>query len=510
MNITGSIFRAYLKCPMKSWLRATGEPGTGNTYAEWLQTQEERYRLAAANRLLSGMRVGEDVLLPLDNRSDEGHFFAPGDLKAIKWRLAFDVTLSTKNETPRGRNDRGRVINHSTDTGEHDGVTAIITNRETNRYHAPIASYRFHGIERLPSEGPRKPIKFAPIRFALKNELDNEERMMLAFDGLVLSEILNRPVVEGKIIHGDKHTTLRLNISSMVGQVRTTVDKIIKLVSCHSPPELLLIRHCTECEFQAHCRKIAIEKDELSLLSNMTTKQREKLRAKGIFTLNQLSYTFRPRRRGKKRNEKYHHSLKALAIREHKIHFVGVPDLKIAGTPVYLDVEGLPDRSSYYLIGARIGYEKSVIQHSLWADETDDEQKIWNDFLGVLAGVKDPVLIHYGSYEKTFLARMRNRYSIPPQFSSLGAVFECTINLLSIIFAKIYYPTYSNGLKDIARSLDFRWSDQQASGLNSMMWRQEWEETRSDDLAKRNSLFTTRRIAQPSKRLLMRLRCCKR
>jgi hypothetical protein len=36
--------------------------------------------------------------------------------------------------------------------------------------------------------------------------------------------------------------------------------------------------------------------------------------------------------------------LKALAIREKKIHIVGSPEMKIEGTPVYMDVEGLPDR----------------------------------------------------------------------------------------------------------------------------------------------------------------------
>ena len=90
----------------------------------------------------------------------------------------------------------------------------------------------------------------------------------------------------------------------------------------------------------------------------MSAKERQKLRSKGIFTVTQLSYTFRPRRRPKRlrdKREKYHHSLKALAIREKKIHIVGSPELKIEGTPVYLDVEGLPDRDFYYLIGVRIG-----------------------------------------------------------------------------------------------------------------------------------------------------------
>jgi hypothetical protein len=47
------------------------------------------------------------------------------------------------------------------------------------------------------------------------------------------------------------------------------------------------------------------------------------------------------------KRDKYQHSLKALAIREKKIHIVGSPAVKIEGTPVYLDVEGVPDRDFY-------------------------------------------------------------------------------------------------------------------------------------------------------------------
>ena len=56
----------------------------------------------------------------------------------------------------------------------------------------------------------------------------------------------------------------------------------------------MLNAHCGQCEFQARCRNLAKEKDDLSLLANMSAKERQKLRSKGIFTVTQLSYTFRP------------------------------------------------------------------------------------------------------------------------------------------------------------------------------------------------------------------------
>src|SRR5208283_4376490 len=187
------------------------------------------------------------------------------------------------------------------------------------------------------------------------------------------------------------------------------------------------------------------------LLARMSEKERKKLQSKGIFTITQLSYTFRPRRRPKRlrdKREKYHHSLKALAIREKKIHIVGSPELKIEGTPVYLDVEGLPDRDFYYLIGVRIANGESAVQHSLRADTVEDEGKIWREFLAILETVEKPVLIHYGSYETTFLKRMCELHGGPAEGSGIATTIQAAVNVVSVLFAHIYFPTYTNGLKD--------------------------------------------------------------
>ena len=90
-------------------------------------------------------------------------------------------------------------------------------------------------------------------------------------------------------------------------------DRQFAFLAIHRPTPVLN-KHCSECEFQARCRQKAIEKDDLSLLSRMTEKERKKFNSKGFFTITQLSYTFRPRRRPKRlvvKREKYHHSLES-------------------------------------------------------------------------------------------------------------------------------------------------------------------------------------------------------
>jgi predicted RecB family nuclease len=347
-----------------------------------------------------------------------------------------------------------------------------------------------HAVERIPSAGRGQPAQFVPIRFIYRNKLTKDDKLLLAFDAFVLSEMLGCAVSFGKIIHGDDHATLKVKTSALAGEVRKRLGKINALLASQAPPDLVLNRHCAECEFQARCRKLAVEKDDLSLLAGMSAKERQNLRSKGIFTVTQLSYTFRPRRRPKRqrdKREKYHHALKALAIREQKIHIVGSPELKLEGTPVYLDVEGLPDRDFYYLIGVRIGHGNSAVQHSLWADTAADEGRIWCEFLALLETVEQPVLIHYGSYETTFLKEMNERHGKPPDESVAARAFGSAINLISVMFAKIYFPTFSNGLKEIARHLGFNWSATSTSGVQSIVWRETWSNRK--DLSDRQNLI---------------------
>ena len=434
MKISPELFHAYLKCPTKCWLRATHEQESGNAYAEWVKTQNERYRAAGTERLVARSSSEEVAASP----DAEG-------MKTGKWRLA----------------------------------TKLVAQAQSDSW---IVESELHAVERVPSPGREKAAQFIPIRFTFTNKLGKDDKLLLAFDAFVLSKSQGREIKNGRIIHGDDHATLKVKSATLAGKVRKHIEKIAALLSSPTPPDLVLNRHCAECEFRAPCRKIAVEKDDLSLLAGMSAKERQKLRSKGIFTVTQLSYTFRPRRRPKKqrdKREKYHHSLKALAIREKKIHIVGSPELKIEGTPVYLDVEGLPDRDFYYLIGVRIGDGEAAVQHSLWADTAEDEAKIWRQFLGILETVKKPVLIHYGSYETAFLKRMNDRHGQPVETSVAASAIAHPVNVVSAIFAQTYFPTFRNGLKDVASFLGFTWGDAEPSGINTILWRHQWE-TRGD------------------------------
>jgi len=94
---------------------------------------------------------------------------------------------------------------------------------------------------------------------------------------------------------------------------------------------------------------------------------------------------------------------------------------------------------------------------------------------------QNPVLFHFGSFETTFLNRMCRRYGRPRDGSRAAKAIESSVNVLSVIYGQVYFPTFTNGLKEIAGFLGFRWSDSTASGLKTIVLRDHWETSHSVD-----------------------------
>ena len=149
---------------------------------------------------------------------------------------------------------------------------------------------------------------------------------------------------------------IRVRLQIYRESLSSVLTRLRRQIASDNEPLLTLNRHCDLCEFKQSCRVNAVAADNLTLLKGMTSKEMARHNSKGIFTVNQLSYTFRARRPAKRQRQRYPHSypLQALAIRENKVHVHGEPSLTLSPTQVYLDIEGLPNRRFYYLIGALV------------------------------------------------------------------------------------------------------------------------------------------------------------
>jgi predicted RecB family nuclease len=336
---------------------------------------------------------------------------------------------------------------------------------------------RFDALQRTAGSSRLGDFHYLPVLFHEAEKPARKLRALLELLGRVLGSVQGRQPGWGVLIYGRNCEVKRFRLRPNVQQMRRAMEVIKELQGVGTPPRLTLNSHCQVCEFRHRCYAEATAKDDLSLLRSVGEKEIRKYEQRGIFTVTQLSYTFRPRKRSKQqRQQKQPHypALQALAIRDKKMYVLSTPDLPASPVRIYFDIEGDPERGFEYLLGLIIEANGGEERLSLWADTPAEEQRVFQQFLNVVSRYPDYRLYAYGNYEAAFLRRMVKQLGRQELSEHLLAR---VVNILSVIHAHVYFPTYSNGLKDIAGYLGFRWTAADASGVQSIVWRRRWEET---------------------------------
>jgi predicted RecB family nuclease len=345
-----------------------------------------------------------------------------------------------------------------------------------------------------------------PVLFSPWEKPELSDSLLVCFGARLLSLATGVHAETGILIYGDgirRKTVLTSDYASRLDRIIRDIGSV--LPSGGETP-LVLNAHCAVCDFRSKCRGVAVERDDLSLLSGMTPKDRTKALAKGILTISQLSYGFRPRRRRRTKPDaeraarsldaahprspvRNDNKLKALAIKKGRIHVVRAPSLKLEGVPIFADVEGMPDRDFYYLVGLRFDSGGGPVERSFWADRPDDERGMWEDCLRTIKSIGDARLVHYGAYETRFLRTMKKRYvTAPDDVEFVDRLIATSVNLVASIYGSVYFPTYSNSLKEVGRYFGFDWAWQQASGASAVLLRKTWELSPRGDI--RDTLVT--------------------
>lgn len=326
---------------------------------------------------------------------------------------------------------------------------------------------------------------YIPTLIIGTQKIAKDQKLKLAAIGFIFSKFQKEKPALG-IIVGSGNTTHKIKLETLYKEVGQILKKLKFWVSdqeLESPP-IILNKHCPYCSFQNKCEAEAKEQDHLSLLGGIRKKEIEKYNQRGIFTVNQLSYTFHPSKmKNKKENYVKPHSfpLQALAIREQRIYVHETPKLPTSKVEIYFDIEGIPDEEFQYLIGLLVKENNQVKHHFFWSNCKDEELTTFRNFLSLLDQYDAFTLFHYGTYETNYLKKMNKNISKNEQ-EKMGRILRSCCNILSFLYSNIYFPTYTNGLKDIGKAIGFSWSDANASGLQSIVWRKTWEHTHSNEI----------------------------
>jgi predicted RecB family nuclease len=428
MKITNEVLEAHLNCKFKGHLKLAGEAGTRSDYEAMTAAAKVASREQAIAKLLARSGEGADC---------GGAAVTVATLRSGQPLLA-DATL------------------------EDEGL-----------------SLRFDALKLAPGPSRLGDHHFFPVLHEHGEKVGRQQKVLLAVFGLALARVQGVRPTAGLVARGPDARLGKVRLDSkLYRQAEQVIGELDRLRDGGEPPRLMLNGHCQICEFRQRCREQAVQADDISLLETVREKDLRKLNRKGIFTLTQLSCTFRPRKKGKRVKRPDHArypALQALALREKKVHVYGTPDISRKPIQVFLDVEGSEDGGFAYLLGVLLVEGDNQKTHVFWADSPADEVHAFDAFLDILDSREDFALFHYGSYDKKLLQRMRK---VVERTDLVDRVLANAVNVLSAIRASVYFPTFSNGLKDVGRYLGCAWTEENASGLQSLVWRARWEEGR--------------------------------
>jgi len=424
------VLESYLFCRYKGYLKWIGHQGIKSDYEVLLAGARDEVRLTVFEKL---------------------------------------ITQHRQDLTPRGVTLTNSVLKQ--------GLPFIL---ETTLEDSTI-SLSFDGLKK--AHGPSKlgDFHYIPLSFHGEYKIRKEHRLMLEICGLLLSRHQGTMPSNGIIWHGGEGKAAKIRLNSDPGNAKQLLRDLQEALNSGAPPKLILNDHCQVCEFRARCHDQAVQEGNLSLLRGMSEKEIKKLGKKGIFTVTQLAHTFRPRRKGKREAQtanRRHYALQAMAIRDKKIYILGKPELPSRAAHVYLDIEGDPEADFIYLIGVLIVENAQEKRLSFWADGKDQEAQIFEEFVSEVARYDNFLIFCYGGYELAFLKRMRKAAK---KKKLVDKILNASINILSLIYPHIYFPTYSNGLKDIGGYLGSLWTEADASGIQSIVWRKKWEASCGED-----------------------------
>jgi predicted RecB family nuclease len=426
-KITREILESYLNCKYKAHLKMVGQQGHTSDYEELLSSYRREVKQRAINQIVAQAPASEiprNIVLTADTLCEGPSF-------------ALDVTLDDE-----------------------------------------LVSLHFDGLRKVGGASTLGNFHYVPMLFH-EGRVKKEQRVLLGIYGQVLSHVQGRLPDYGVAWHEQKCIQTKVRLSPDVRVAQRVLREVKDMTCTDSPPKLLLNSHCQICEFRQRCHDLAVEKDDLSLLRGLKEKDISKLNSKGIFSITQYSYCFRPRRKRnqKSMSKKFDHSLQAMALRTKKIYVVKEPEFQAADSRVYLDVEGDTDKGFYYLIGLLIRDRDTQTYIHFWADSKAQEGEIWKQFLNYMRSFENFTLFYYGNYEKKFLLEMKKLYDCDEEL--FNRLILSSFNVVSAIFSGIYFPVHSNSLKSIATFLGYRWSEHDASGIQALVWRHEWEEHQS-------------------------------
>jgi predicted RecB family nuclease len=305
----------------------------------------------------------------------------------------------------------------------------------------------------------------------------DEYKFQLAFYALILEKLQGVRPEYGHLIDAERRVT-DIRINDVLDEFHLTLREIEKIMAGEKPAPFLASA-CKESPWFKKCKLDAETCDDICLIYKIRRSDHAKLYAAGVKTVTELAAAdigdLEQSVEGMSRRKLEALQRQAQALHEKKMIVIQKNPLPGAPTEVYFDIEGDPLRGVEYLFGLLVvnGTRAKGKYEYFLAPVPEDEKTAWHEFLAFVKNLPDDApVFHYGTYERTVVSRLANRYGGDQE--AIDKLERQMFNLLTTVCESVALPVYFYSLKDIAKSLDFRWRHKEAGGANSITWYEDY------------------------------------
>jgi predicted RecB family nuclease len=235
-----------------------------------------------------------------------------------------------------------------------------------------------------------------------------------------------------------------------------------------------------EWPWKTHTNHAALKSRDISLVSQVGPKLKEKLSARGFRKIWDLSPSRindlkKIPRVGETTAKKLIRSAQAMHRGEIILLDRSALDFPDKPVEIFLDLEGTDQPGDDgdltqvdYLIGTLTCSSGTEDYRPFVAWHPGDEEAMFREFMAFIASQKNYVIYHWHHYERWHMKQLADRYGMTGEAET--TLFPFMIDLHRMATAAFVFPTCTNGLKDIAFFLGYKWRHDDINALDAIAY----------------------------------------
>ncbi len=254
-----------------------------------------------------------------------------------------------------------------------------------------------------------------------------------------------------------------------------TLEEIEKILAGVKPPHFLT-SGCKQSPWFETCRSESLVCDDLSIINRIWRSEVAALNRVGIRTVPALAASDPDLLFAKvptlTRDRLQWLRMQAVSLSEERTIVMQSVLFPPADVELYFDIESSPVRDLEFLFGVVVVDHGRETYHSFVAKKPEEEREAFESFLTFLKDYPTAPIYHFGWYEIEVMKRLGEKYG---HLEVVEQVIKRQMHdLLIMIRDAIIFPLYFYSLKDLAKMMGFSWRGVAASGVNAVVWYEEY------------------------------------